>query len=97
MAPQILPAKKGGVDQIGDGGVLEIDDPLGDQIGEVKHAAVGREVAGEGGMEERTLQLQVAGGVQGEEVAHVYCSEVVGPEAEVEHRTGKVLQIEPTQ
>ena len=58
LAAEVLPPKEGGVDQIRDGGVLEIDDPLGHQVGEVEHAAVRGEAPGEIGMEERAFQLQ---------------------------------------
>ena len=65
LVAQSLAAERGGVDQRGVLGVFEVDDVLGEEVGEIDHAARQRDfVAGQHRLQQRTGQVHVAGGAQ---------------------------------
>src|SRR3954471_5515599 len=49
LGSEIFLSEQGGIDQIRDGGVFQIDNSLADEIGKVQDPAVGVEIAGQGG------------------------------------------------
>ena len=63
------------------GGVFQIDDPFVDQVGEIEHAAVGDEIAGERRAEHGAAKLEVAGADQRQEAVHVERPELIRVEA----------------
>ena len=75
--------------------ILEIDDPLVHEIGEIEHATVGGEVASERRAEDGPLELQVAGTHEGEKIAHIDGAELIGLEIESEDGARKVFEAEP--
>jgi hypothetical protein len=96
LGTQVLESDQGAVDQVGDGRIGQIDDPLVDQVREVDHALVGGEVAREGRREQRAREPQIPRRHQREEVPHVDRLELGGVQVEQEHRSREILQPDRT-